>query len=344
MVERRRRAHSAGGHYFPAEAGGAQFIPSGCTVLDCVLGGGWPLGRVANIVGDKAVGKTLLAIEACANFRQRYPGGHIWYREAEAAFDEHYARDLGLPVGSVDFGPEGAASTWDTVEDIFEDLDARLADAEKSGQPGLYIVDSLDALSSRAEMKRRPEEGTFGLEKQKQLGQMLRRLTRRLRAARVALLVISQIRDKIGVMFGDRHSRTGGKALDFYASQILWLHHIKTESRTINKVKRPTAVWIRAKCKKNKVAPSFRECEFMLQFGYGVDDIEASVGWLEEVGMLDRAGIKKSEVSRYLRESAGLSSEDARARRAQLAGVVVRAWREIEAGFAPRQSKYGCTP
>jgi len=95
----------SGGDYFPpATARGLRFIPSGCVLLDCVLGGGWPLGRIVNVVGDKAVGKTLLAIEAAANFVTVYPKGHIWYRQAEADFDEHYARRLGLPVDKIDFG------------------------------------------------------------------------------------------------------------------------------------------------------------------------------------------------------------------------------------------------
>lgn len=328
------------GNYFAGERA-VEFVSTGCTVLDCVLGGGWPLGRIVNIVGDKAVGKTLLAIEACANFANQYPRGHIWYREAEAAFDVDYAEELGLPVTKVDFGPDGIDSSWDTIEDIAEDLEACAAAAKKSGQPGLYIIDSLDAVSSRAEGKRKVGDGTYGLEKQKEMGRIFRSQVRALKAARVALIVVSQIRDRIGVTFGDKYTRTGGKALDFYASQILWLHHMNIIKSTRGGVERPTGVRIRAKCKKNKIAASFRECEFVLLFGFGTDDIEASLKYLLEVDRLDALGLKKADVPKYLREAAKLDSGALRVRQGEVAVVVRGVWRDVEDRFRPRQKKYG---
>lgn len=324
-----------------------EFTSSGCTVLDCLLGAGWPLGRIVNIVGDKAVGKTLLAIEACANFAQTYPKGHIWYREAEAAFDISYARELGLPVDRVDFGPEGTDSSWDTIEDIAEDMEKCAAAAKKSKRPGLYIIDSLDAVSSRAEMDRKAGEGTYGLEKQKELGRIFRKQVRLLRSARVCLIVISQIRDKIGVMFGEKHTRTGGKALDFYASIIVWLHHKATLKSSIKGVERVTGVRVRAKCKKNKVAPSFRECEFVIRFGYGVDDLEASLGWLKEVGRLDRVGIKVKSAKEQdeairdmLRAQLRADPETARAKLQGVVAAVRESWAEIDDDFRPQRKKY----
>src|SRR6185295_11983985 len=103
------------------------FFSSGCTLLDCVLGGGWALGRISNVVGDKAVGKTLLAIEAMANFGRRFPKGRIEYRESEAAFDEGIAATLRMPVDRVDIV---RVEKMRTVEDWFLDLTASLA---KSG-------------------------------------------------------------------------------------------------------------------------------------------------------------------------------------------------------------------
>ena len=152
-----------GGAYFSAPSKSLQFISSGCKLLDCVLGGGWVLGRIANIVGDRSSGKTLLAIEACANFARQYSKGNIYYREAEAAFDVRYAETLGLPTDRVDF-----SDSFHTVEDMFEDLTKVL---ESESKAGLYIVDSLDALSDRSELKRDMDKGSYGAEKAKQMSE-----------------------------------------------------------------------------------------------------------------------------------------------------------------------------
>ena len=117
------------------------FFSSGCTLLDCVLGGGWATDRIINVVGDKSTGKTLIAIEACANFFNKYQDNcTIYYNEAEAAFDTDYARNLGLPVEDIDF-----VEPCFTVENLFTDLHTKIEKAEKDKQY-LYILDSLDAL------------------------------------------------------------------------------------------------------------------------------------------------------------------------------------------------------
>ena len=334
------------------------FIKSGCTLLDCVVSGGygWPLGRIVNVVGDKAVGKTLLAIEACANFAVQYPKGRIWYREAEAAFDLNYAKALGLPAERVDFGPEGPGFSWDTAEDIFEDLQNCISQSEKltlalakklreknkkldekeayaaalkQTPPGLYIVDSLDALSSDSEIDRDIREGTYGTGKAKVLSELFRALSRRLKRARICLIIISQIRDRIGAMIrGQKYSRAGGKALDFYASVIIYLSHLGNKTRTISGVKRVTAAEVKAKCTKNKIVMPFRECRFIIRFGYGVDDEEASLEWLEEVKKLKAAGFAKVPDN--------LDDVDA----PKLREDVQRIWAEIEKGFVPTKGKY----
>lgn len=314
-----------------------EFIKTGCVLFDCVLGGGWPLGRMSNLVGDKSTGKTLCAIEAAANFARQYPDGHIWYREAEAAFDESYADTLGLPTDRVDFGPDGLESAWETVEDIFEDLQRCCDDAIKSKQPGLYIVDSLDALSSRAELAREIDEGSYGMEKQKQLGQLFRRLTRKIREARVHLLIISQVREKIGVTFGNKHRRSGGKALDFYASQVIYLSHLKRLSKTVGGVKRPIAIQVKVACEKNKIGMPFRDCEFTLRFGYGIDELDACIEFLEQAKATNLIeGWDKSYLNRVEKmDDAGYRKELIAVRKA-----VRKAWRNIETDFLPTRRKY----
>lgn len=325
----------------PINLAGTKCLPTGCTLLDCVLGGGWGRGRVINIVGDKAVGKSLLAIESCANFRKEEPRGKIYYREAEAAFDIPYAETLGLPHDAVDFGPEGIDSAWDTVEDIFEDLDRCLTECQELGVPGLYIVDSLDALSSRAELQRKPGEATFGLEKQKMLGMLFRQLIRRLKKQDFTVIIISQVRDKIGVVFGDKHTRTGGKALDFYASQILWLSHLGIINQTIKGVKRATGVRIKAKCKKNKVGKPFRECEFTLNFGYGIEDVLSGLEWLESVKALSRMGLNTpKEVDTFFKAAERATGEELTTLQRKVHDAVVDEWTLVEERFAPKRRKY----
>lgn len=334
----------AGGDYFPARA--VKLIRSGCTLLDCAAtqttAGAWPLGRIVNIVGDKSVGKTLLAIEAAANFARQYPNGRIRYREAESAFDVDYAATLGLPVDRVDFGPEGIDTVWETVEDIFEDLSAAVKEDREDGVPSLYIVDSLDALSSRSEIGRDLAKGSYGTAKAKILSELFRNLVREFKAAEMCLVFISQIRDKIGVTFGAKYTRAGGRALDFYATHVILLSHISTLTRTVKGVKRAVGVRIKAKFTKNKIALPFRECEFILRFGYGVDDLVANVNWLHEVGKLRRVGLsKKEDIDKYILASEKLTDSDYHKRIADIRKIVAEEWQEVETGFRPKRKKYG---
>lgn len=316
-----------------------ELISSGCTLLDCVLGGGWVLGRIGNVVGDKSTGKSLLAIEACTNFAMRYQGP-IYYREAEAAFDEAYAGALGMPLDRVDFGSKDFV--FHTVEDFFDDLNDKLKGLKKSKEAGLYIVDSLDALSDDAEMARKITEDSFNLTKQKKMGELFRKLVREVEASRTCLIIVSQVRDKIGISFGKKQSRSGGKALDFYASQILWLSHMGILKRQFNKIERATGIRIKAKAEKNKVGLPFRECEFEVMFGYGIDSNAASLTWLADVGkeeqLLKDAGM--SSCSKYLKWMDGLEGRELRKANRVLEQAVIGAWAEVEFTFLPQKKKY----
>lgn len=338
---------------------GLQFVSAGAAIIDCMLGGGWCLGRVANIVGDKSAGKTLLAIEASANFHQTYPKGLIRYNESEAAFDEAYAEALGMPVDAVEFAERIDPSTGKhrmeddkkitkptrTVEDFFHDIEAFTKRVKKSGKPALYVLDSLDALSDDAEMKRDIDDGSYGANKAKKLGEAFRRLVEDLESAQVGLIVVSQLRDKIGVMFGEKQTRTGGRALDFYASHIVWLAEIGKIKRTMDKVERVIGVKVRARVKKNKVGLPFRECEYPILFGWGVDDLTANVEWLLEVGrealLREKVGMSKAGYDIRIRNLRDKGGEPVREVRAQLRELVAQEWQKIETGFLPKARKYG---
>jgi recombination protein RecA len=301
-------------------------------LFDCVLGGGYARGRVVNIVGDKSTGKTLLAIEAAANYAQQFPNDPIWYNEVESAFDPDYAGRLGLPLSRTTF-VDGCF----TVEDVFEDISKKI----KENASGLYIIDSLDALSDRAEQKSDDPSAGFGVGKAKALSQMFRRLIQELEHTDITLFIISQIRDKIGVTFGTKYSRSGGRALDFYASQIVYLSQLGVLTRTISKVKRAIGVRIKAKCTKNKVGLPFREAEMPILFLYGIDDMSACLDWLEETAALSRIvqfGSTRKAIESTL-ASLTIDAEIAAAA-AVIHEAVLTHWHEIETDFAPTRRKY----
>ncbi len=312
--------------YFPNDK--IQFISTGCTILDCTLGGGWALGRIANIVGDRSTAKTALATEAVINFLRSHPEGAAFYRETEAAFDHSYAESMGLPLDKVDFGNDEEPLM--TVEAFARDLDVFIDKQTKAGKPGIYVLDSLDALSDDAEMAREVGEGSYGMAKAKNLGILFRKVARKLEQTNILLLIVSQVRENIGVTFGEKYKRSGGKALDFYASQVVWLAHIHTLKRTINKVERPYGVEIKAKVKKNKVGPPLRECTFEFHFNYGVEDLIASLDWLKSVGT--PLEIKGDVVK--------MTDEEYKTLQVEASSEVKRRWAEIEAKFAPSRSKY----
>lgn len=304
---------------------------SGCTLLDQVLGGGWAYSRVANIIGDKSTGKTLLAIEACANFVVANPDGKVVYVEAEAAFDEDYAESLGLPLGRVEFPEE-----IDTVEDLFEDLDERMNEDVRT----LYIVDSMDALGDRAEQNRKIDDGSYGMNKQKRIGELFRRMIRKFKRSNVTLIIISQVREAIGVAFGDKLKRSGGRALDFYATHALWLAHLGQIKRTHNKVQRAVGVRVKAKCKKNKIGPPFRECEFPLLFNYGVEDVQAGLEWLASVDRTDAIGMTKDNAKRLAAKLHKLDDAAYAEEQRNVREAVVEVWDKIESSFKPARRKY----
>lgn len=301
---------SAGGNYFTSPKKNIEFIATGCTTLDLALSGGWAANRVANIVGDKSTGKTLLCIEAMANFAIKYDKGRIRYREAESAFDTQYAAALGMPVDRVDFG-----DPIDTVEDLFEDLQKVI---EKAKHPELYIVDSLDALSDRAELERPMDQGTYGAQKAKNLSQLFRRLIRKTATSKVTLIIVSQVRSKIGISFGRDTTRSGGRALDFYATQVLYLAKKKTLVKTVQNSKRPTGIRLIGKVDKNKIGLPGREAEFNIKFGYGIDDDDACFSYLKDC----KQQVKDNWTLKQLQDA------------------VVKHWYEVETSIIPSKPKY----
>lgn len=270
------------------------FLHSGSTMLNLALTGhplkGWPIGRVSNVVGDKSSGKTLLAIEAASLFLENPPQGvspRVEYMEAEAAFDEEYAQKLGLDTDRVNF-----SRGLDTVEQMFDKMDSIVEAIKGTNQQAFCIIDSLDALSSKAEMERGMDEGTYGMEKQKKLGELFRKCCRRWEAANMHIMIVSQVRENIGAMpFSPKYRRSGGKALDFYASHVLWLSEtgkLKTPDKLV------IGIDIKGKITKNKVSVPYRDASWPVYFMYGIDDITSVVAWLTGTECPKEHRIKKA--------------------------------------------------
>lgn len=321
------------------------FFSSGSTLLDLALGGGWAVGRTANVIGDKSVGKTLLAIEGFANFNRSYAGKPMRYVPAEGSFDPPYARRMGFPVDVT--APEDMI---ETVEELNDDLTSFI---KKKG-PSLYVVDSLDALSDDAELvrpmtrgKKVNEEtgeeeqgkGSYGAEKAKKMSQLFRRHAVPLEENLTTLFIISQIRDNIGVTFGKKYTRSGGKALDFYASQILYLAHVAQIERTAKGEKRAVGVTVQAKVDKCKVGNPFRKVKFDIIFGYGIDDEQSMVDWLSSSKEIDGDTTKNLEKEldslRNHQDREGLKQYNI-----DLQKLTRSLWAEIEDRLAPPMGKY----
>jgi recombination protein RecA len=335
--KRVKKTEKKEGNYF-ADEQDLEFISTGCQVLDRVLGGGVAEGRVCNVVGDKSSGKTLLAIELSANFYKKHGSkGDINYHESESAFDKPYATALGMPTSVINFVGEKDPKNDNTVEYLFEKLTEKIAELKKSKKPALYIIDSLDALTDRAELARDIDEGSYGGNKPKKMSELFRRLIVEMGKVTITLVVISQVRDKIGVTFGKKKTRSGGKALDFYASQVIWLAEIKKMRKTFMKIKRVYGIQVKATCEKNKVGLPFRDCEYPVLFGYGIDDVTASLQWLEIVGGLSKLKVAKSEIKEVadeMRREMDLEFLE------EINEQVDDLWREVEIGFLPEGKKY----
>lgn len=315
-----------------------KFVSSGSFLLDLALGGGWGRGRVSNIVGDKSSGKTLLAVEACANVSMRGGLERSRYGEAESAFDDEYAKLIGMPDG---MGRPDAPLA--TVQEFESDLAAFLKERKGDrGSPGIYVLDSLDALSDNAEMAREMGEGSYGTGKAKAMSELFRRHIDGITQADIHLLIISQIRDKIGVTFGETKTRSGGRALDFYASQIVWLAETGKLKRTTRGIDRVVGAKVLAKVKKNKLGMPFREVEMHVLFRYGVDDQTSMLEWVKKHKAED---VLPEPVAALTKQLAAARASGDRAALRQIDDAlregVGAVWDEVEESLQPPMSKYG---
>ncbi len=267
-------------------------IPTGSISLDAALGvGGFPRGRVVEIFGPESGGKTTMSLHVIAEAQKM--GGQAAFIDAEHALDPIYARKLGVDVDNL------LVSQPDNGEQALEIAEALI----RSGAVDVVVVDSVAALVPKAELEGDMGEPTMGLQA-RLMSQALRKLTAIVSKSRTCLIFINQIREKIGVMFGNPETTTGGRALKFYAS-------IRLDIRRIQAIKDGDKVVgsrTRGKVVKNKVAAPFREAEFDILYGEGISREGDVIDLGVERGLIEKSGTWMS----YGGERIGQGRENAR--------------------------------
>ena len=279
-------------------------ISSGSIAIDAALGvGGYPRGRVVEIYGPESSGKTTVALHAIAEAQKA--GGAAAFIDAEHAMDAGYAENLGVQL------EELLVSQPDSGEQALEIAEVLV----RSGAIDILVVDSVAALVPRAELEGEMGDSHMGLQA-RLMSQALRKLTAIVSKSRTCLIFINQIREKIGVMFGNPETTTGGRALKFYSS-------IRMDIRRIGAIKegeQNVGNRTKAKVVKNKMAPPFREAEFDIMFGMGISRegelldlavkhkiVEKSGSWFSCDG--ERLGQGRESAKRTLKEDSDLAGK-----------------------------------
>ena len=251
-----------------------EVIPTGSLALDAALGvGGYPKGRIIEIYGPESSGKTTLAIHAMAEAQRS--GGIAAFIDAEHAFDRFYAAKLGVNVDDL------FISQPDNGEQALEIADQLI----RSSAIDIIVIDSVAALTPKAEIEGDMGDNKVGLQA-RLMSQALRKLTATINKTQTTCIFINQLREKIGVMFGNPETTTGGNALKFYAS-------VRLDIRKVGQIKEGDDVvgnQVRVKVVKNKVAPPFKKAEFDLMFNEGISKVGEIIDLGVENGVIKKSG------------------------------------------------------
>ena len=316
-----------------AQRGEIMVIPTGALLLDLALGvGGIPRGRVTELYGPESAGKTTLALHVIAEAQKQ--GGGAAFVDAEHALDPLYASRIGVKIDDL------LISQPDTGEQALEIVEVLV----RSGAVDVIVIDSVAALVPKAEIEGEMGDAHVGLQA-RLMSQALRKLTAAISKSNCSVIFLNQLREKVGIMFGNPETQPGGRALKFYSSVRLDIRKVEVIKSGLDSV----GARVKVKVVKNKVAPPFRSAEFDILFNEGISREGSLIDAALEYGILEKSGTWMSygdqrlgqgreNVRNYLRENPTLSSEIEAAVRLKAVGGTAQSVQRASAARATSDS------
>lgn len=336
------------------------FVPTGSTLLNLALSdranGGYPLGRLVNIIGDSSAGKSFLTHAAFAEAAQiAYFDEYRFIRDdTEEADSFDVAKLFGKKVAArLEYAgkdAEGNPCSSNTTDDFLLNFKRAVRD----GRPFIYVLDSLDALEAKEDQQKMDDivdamekgkqtTGSYGMAKAKFMSGILRNIVQEIQKTRSLLIIVSQTRDNIDPMSPNKKTRSGGKALRFYSTQEIWLALAGKERKTSKGQSYVIGSECKAKVSKNRITGKLREVEFSILYDYGVDDLTSCIEWMIKNGFWKKSGQTITIPELGLSGTMGkvIDTIESEKLYRKISALVGRAWAEVEEGLKlGRKSKY----
>lgn len=285
-----------------------EWVSTGSSLLDLAISnrpnGGFPVGRIVELQGMEASGKSLIMAHVLANTQKK--GGLAVYIDTENALSEEFLRAIGVDVNNMLYIP------LETIEDIFEAVENIIETIRKSSKDRLVtiVIDSVSAATTKIEQEADYEKDGWATAKAIVMSKAMRKITNTIGKQRVLLLCASQLREKMGVMFGDKYTTSGGKALGFHASCRIRLKGIGKLKSGTGKTEQIIGVQTEAQVIKNRMGPPFKKAVFDIYFSSGIDDYNSWLSLMKDYGIIKQSGAYYTLVDENTGEEIRFQSKD----------------------------------